>query len=536
MMKFIEGTTLAQRLADGPLPPREAAAAAGADRPRRSTTPTAGAPAPRPEAVEHPDRPRGPAARRPTSAWPSGSTSRPSLTRERGDPRHARATWPPSRPPAAAARSARPPTSTASGAILYQMLTGRPPFQAASPLDTLLLVLEQDPVPPRAAEPDGRPRPGDDRLKCLQKPADLRYPTAAALADDLEAYLAGEPISARRAACGGRRPRLLRETHHAAVLENWGLLWMWHSLMILVLCLAHQRALQWRGVDVAAGPTCSIWTVGLGTWAAIFWALRRRGGPVTFVERQIAHVWAGSMVGCTLLFVDRDAARPAGADALAGAGACQRDGVPVKAGILSGEFYVQAAALFLTAGLMAVCAGSASRSSASSRRACFFVPGLQYHLRRVRGRQPVRLPGKSGNGRLILRACAAVASPGECRAFLSPRGPDRCSAPVAIRPRVTRAWPCASPKSSPSAGTTARPAIPWWVFAALTLDGDARHDDLWPDDGHARRPPRDLPRRPAAARRPPGLAWGVGPAVALHPEQPCRLAAPARAPRSWRPS
>ena len=44
------------------------------------------------------------------------------------------------------------------------------------------------------------------------------------------------------------------------------------------------------------------WTAGLGTWAAVFWALRRRMGPVTFVERQIAHVWAASMASIALLF------------------------------------------------------------------------------------------------------------------------------------------------------------------------------------------------------------------------------------------
>ena len=83
------------------------------------------------------------------------------------------------------------------GAILYQMLTGRPPFQAASALDTVLLVLELDPLLPRLLNP----RVDRDleliALKCLQKPADLRYQSAAALAADLEAYLSGEPTSAR---------------------------------------------------------------------------------------------------------------------------------------------------------------------------------------------------------------------------------------------------------------------------------------------------------------------------------------------------
>ena len=130
------------------------------------------------------------------------------------------------------------------GTILYHMLTGRPPFEAASPMEVVLKVLEQDPPLPREVEPKA------DRdlelvvLRCLQKPPDLRYASAAALADDLNAYLNDEPLSASSGRFSQVAARLFRETHHAAILENWGLLWMWHSLVLLVVCLWTQCTLH----------------------------------------------------------------------------------------------------------------------------------------------------------------------------------------------------------------------------------------------------------------------------------------------------
>jgi serine/threonine protein kinase len=85
----------------------------------------------------------------------------------------------------------------ALGATLYEMLTGRPPFHGTTVLQTLEHVRTLDPVPPRSLQP-GIPRDLEVIcLKCLEKrPAD-RYDSAAALADDLHSFLAGEAIRAR---------------------------------------------------------------------------------------------------------------------------------------------------------------------------------------------------------------------------------------------------------------------------------------------------------------------------------------------------
>ncbi len=276
------------------------------------------------------------------------------------------------------------------GAVLYAMLTGRPPFQSSSPLDTLLMVLEQDPPAIRVLNSRIDADLEMVVMKCLQKPRDLRYSSTDALAADLRAWLNHEPVSARKSSIMNVITRLFRESHHAAILQNWGLLWMWHSLVLLILCLT-TNAFQFSGVTSRL-PYVGLWVVGLGLWAAIFWNLRSRSGPITSVERQIAHIWGGSMVASSMLFWVEYVLREPVLEFSPVLGCIAGIVFLAKAGMLSGQFYVQSVALFGSSVVMAAMSRAAPMNYSISlfgivSGLAFFVPGLKYYRQqRARGR------------------------------------------------------------------------------------------------------------------------------------------------------
>lgn len=131
------------------------------------------------------------------------------------------------------------------GATLYCLLTGRPPFQAATQLETMLQVVEQDPVSPKSLNRAVSVDLETICLRCLEKDPAKRYATAAALANDLTRFLTGEPIQARPV---GRLERVLKWiARKPMTAAAYGFSALTAVLTIVGLTIA----LFWRNAEVA---------------------------------------------------------------------------------------------------------------------------------------------------------------------------------------------------------------------------------------------------------------------------------------------
>jgi WD40 repeat protein len=130
----------------------------------------------------------------------------------------------------------------ALGATLYALITGRPPFQAATAMDTVIQVIGEDPVPPRRLNASVPRDLETICLKCLEKEPRRRYGSAGALADDINRFMSGEPISARPVGVVERGMKWVRRRPVIAALlglvlvvsamGSAGVLWQWRQAVL----------------------------------------------------------------------------------------------------------------------------------------------------------------------------------------------------------------------------------------------------------------------------------------------------------------
>lgn len=204
------------------------------------------------------------------------------------------------------------------GAILYELLTGTPPFAAATPLETLELVRNAEPVSP------GRLNPRVDRdleticLKCLRKDPAGRYASAALLAEDLERWLDGRPILARRATTLKRLELWSRRQPAAAAVVAL-LIFVAIGLFLAAQHLREQRDQVrhhlWRSYVAQAAATRATSEAGrrqralevLGAAAKIRPSLEVRNEAISALalsDLEVRKRWAGFPEGTTGLAVE----------------------------------------------------------------------------------------------------------------------------------------------------------------------------------------------------------------------------------------
>lgn len=202
---------------------------------------------------------------------------------------------------AASHKSLGPATDVyALGAVLYEALTGRPPFRAATPLDTLMQVIHNDPVPVRLLNPKIDRDLETICMQCLEKEPTRRYPHARALAEDLRRYLSGETISASNRSLMDRLSRSFERGQFDPKHQAWArVLFCWAAIVFgveatLYFVIASKLAETWVNVTQATQPVLMAATL-------LCFIRPSRLRPENSSERYLWSLWLGHCVACILV-------------------------------------------------------------------------------------------------------------------------------------------------------------------------------------------------------------------------------------------
>jgi eukaryotic-like serine/threonine-protein kinase len=188
------------------------------------------------------------------------------------------------------------------GAILYECLTGRPPFVAATPMDTLLQVMERAPSPPQLLNPEVPRDLQTICLKCLEKHPRQRYASAQALADDLERWQGGESIQARSYNLLDRVAAALERSQYDVQFAAWGNMLLGFAVVIGLGHVITTAVLLAESSERAVTPVTIIHGVMFFALLVLFWQNRPEGlMPRTTAERQLWCVLGGFMAACALM-------------------------------------------------------------------------------------------------------------------------------------------------------------------------------------------------------------------------------------------
>ena len=177
------------------------------------------------------------------------------------------------------------------GAILYELVTGRPPFRAETPLDTVMQVIGHQPVPPRLLNPKIDHDLDTICLKCLEKDVLMRYASAKELGDDLQRYLDGDSIHARSFNVLDRLAHALERDQHTADFSAWS------SMVLMVAGVVGVEHIGVFLLVLTGQPNMLITLARLLQFALLaflFWYARgSRLLPTNAAERELWTIWIG---------------------------------------------------------------------------------------------------------------------------------------------------------------------------------------------------------------------------------------------------